>query len=201
MSGDSPAPGTGPGVAGDLSAVAARLGRITVAVHAVGAGAGSGVIWSADGVIVTSAHVVQGRAVVVLPDGPSLAARLLAWDPERDLAALAVDAHGLTAAVAGDSDAVRVGELVVAVGHPLGLPGAVTAGVIHAVGPRGARGPRLIQADLRLAPGNSGGPLADSRGRVIGINAMIAGGLALAVPSNAVARFLAPLTRGAAATP
>jgi serine protease Do len=105
------------------------------------------------------------------------------------------------AADIGDSDALRVGELVVAVGSPFGLAGAVTAGVIHAIPSRRPSGPRFIEADVRLAPGNSGGPLADSRGRVIGINARIAGGLALAVPSNVVTRFVASLRRGAIAVP
>jgi serine protease Do len=163
---------------------------------------GSGVIWASDGLIVTNAHVATGRRVgVVLPGGGSLEARLLAWDPERDLAALAIDAHGLPAAAVGDSATLRVGELVVAVGNPLGLAGAVTAGVIHAIGPRRSVGPCFIQSDLRLAPGNSGGPLANAHGRVIGINARVAGGLALAVPSILVRRFLAPLQRRAAAVP
>jgi serine protease Do len=163
---------------------------------------GSGVIWAPDGLIVTNAHVAQDRRVgVVLLDGGSFEARLLAWDPERDLAALAIDAHGLPAADVGDSATLRVGELVVAVGNPLGLAGAVTAGVIHAIGPRRSEGASFIQADLRLAPGNSGGPLANAHGRVIGINARVAGGLALAVPSSLVARLLDPLQLGAAAAP
>src|SRR5207247_6092649 len=94
-------------------------------------------------------------------------------------------------AAIGDSDALRVGELVLAVGNPLGLNGALTTGVVHAVGSADSeRGHGWVRADVRLAPGNSGGPLADARGRVIGINSMIAGGLALAVPSNAVGEFL-----------
>jgi serine protease Do len=176
-----------------LSALAERLRHVTVQVHGAPAGVGSGVLWSADGLIVTNAHVVRGRVNVVLPGGRAVQARLLARDPEHDLAALAIDAHDLAPAEIGDSDRLRVGQLVVAVGNPLGLAGAVTAGLIHAIGPRHPAGPSLIQADLRLAPGNSGGPLADAQGRVIGINAMIAGGLALAVPSSLVARFLDPL--------
>jgi len=200
---ESDAPhGIRPGIGDDLTAVTRRLRRITVQVHGARAGMGSGVIWASDGLIVTNAHVAQDRRVgVVLPDGGSLEARLLAWDPERDLAALAIDAHGLPAADVGDSDSLRVGELVVAVGNPLGLAGAVTAGVIYAIGPRRSVGPSFIQADLRLAPGNSGGPLANAHGHVIGINARVAGGLALAVPSSLVARFLAPLQLRAAAAP
>jgi serine protease Do len=184
-----------------LSALAGSLREITVQVHGEPAGIGSGVLWSRDGLIVTNAHVVRGRVNVKLPGGRVVMARLLARDPEHDLAALAIDAHGLGAAEIGDSDGLRVGELVVAVGNPLGLAGAVTAGLIHAIGPRRPAGPSLIQADLRLAPGNSGGPLADARGRVIGINAMIAGGLALAVPSSLVARFLGALSGATATVP
>ena len=183
---------------GDLTAVTERLRRITVQVHGSSGGTGSGVIWISNGLIVTNAHVARDTAAVVLPGGRAIEARGLAWDPEYDLAALALDAEGLSAADVGDSDRLRVGDLVVAVGSPFGLVGAVTAGVIHAIGPRRTAGSSFIRADLRLAPGNSGGPLADARGRVIGINAMIVGGLALAVPSNVVARFLAPLRYGAA---
>ena len=187
-----------PAIDGDLTAVTERLRRITVQVHGSSGGTGSGVIWISNGLIVTNAHVARGGAAVVLPGGGATEARGLAWDPEHDLAALALDAEGLSAADVGDSDRLRVGDLVVAVGSPFGLVGAVTAGVIHAIGPRRTAGSSFIRADLRLAPGNSGGPLADARGRVIGINAMIVGGLALAVPSNVVARFLAPLRYGAA---
>jgi serine protease Do len=186
---------------GCLSALAGRLRTVTVQIHGAPAGVGSGVLWSSDGLIVTNAHVVRGRVSVVLPGGRAVQARLLARDPERDLAALAIDAHALSPAEIGDSDSLRVGQLVVAVGNPLGLAGAVTAGLIHAIAPRRPAGPSLIQADLRLAPGNSGGPLADARGRVIGINAMIAGGLALAVPSSLVARFLGQLSSATATVP
>ncbi len=178
--------------------VAERLRQSTVQVTGTrGPGGGSGVIWQPDGVIVTNAHVARGsEAIVTLADGRTFDATVTARDDGRDLAALKVDAGDLPAAAIGDSDALRVGELVIAVGNPLGLAGAVTAGVVHAIG--GGEGPRQrpwVRADVRLAPGNSGGPLADAQGRVVGINSMIAGGLALAVPSNAVRRFL---QRGAA---
>jgi len=89
-----------------------------------------------------------------------------------------------------DSDALRVGALVVALGHPLGLRRTLTAGVVHAFAPSLPGGRRWIHADLRLAPGNSGGPLADTAGQVVGINTMIAGDLALAIPINDVRRFV-----------
>jgi len=177
-------------LASGLAAIAERLIRSTVQVHAGKVGAGSGVIWQADGLIVTNAHVAREPARVALPDGRAMKGRVLAWDRASDLAAIAVDAHDLPAVVVGDSGGLRVGELVVAVGHALGLPAAITAGVIHALPPRG-RQTGLIRADLKLAPGNSGGPLADAEGRVIGINTMIADGLGCAVPSRMVRRFLA----------
>ncbi len=162
-------------------------------------GGGSGVIWQPDGLIITNAHVARGpHATVELADGRRFAATVTARDERRDLAALKVDAADLPAATIGDSDTLRVGSLVLAVGNPLGLTGALTTGVVHAAAtPDGPRGHGWVRADVRLAPGNSGGPLADAEGRVIGINSMIAGGLALAVPSNAVERFL----RGSAARP
>ncbi len=179
--------------------MAEQLRRSTVQVRGRGPGGGSGVIWRADGLILTNAHVARGpQAFVELADGRTFEATVTARDERRDLAALQVDATDLPAAVIGDSDALRVGALVLAVGNPLGLTGALTTGVVHAAAsPDGPRGHGWVRADVRLAPGNSGGPLADAEGRVIGINSMIAGGLALAVPSNAIARFL----RGAAAHP
>jgi len=179
--------------------MAEQLRRSTVQVRGRGPGGGSGVIWRADGLILTNAHVARGpQAIVELADGRTFEATVTARDERRDLAALQVDATDLPAAPIGDSDALRVGALVLAVGNPLGLMGALTTGVVHAAAtPDGPRGHGWVRADVRLAPGNSGGPLADAAGRVIGINSMIAGGLALAVPSNAIARFL----RGAAARP
>jgi len=169
--------------------IAEQLRRSTVQVqpHGRERGGGSGVIWSKDGVIVTNAHVARGSsAKVALWDGSEHEASLVGRDTRRDLASLKIDISGLPAATAGDSSALRVGELVIAVGNPLGFIGALTTGVVHSLPNRR----RWVAADVRLAPGNSGGPLADARGRVIGINTMIAGGLALAVPSNAVGDFL-----------
>jgi serine protease Do len=174
--------------------VAEQLRRSTVQVHAGRArrGSGSGVIWAADGLIVTNAHVAADRMRVELWDGREFDAQISARDPRRDLALLRISADGLPAAAAGDSSALRPGELVLAVGNPLGFIGALTTGVVHALGPfRGLGRQSWVQAAVRLAPGNSGGPLADAHGRVIGLNTMIApGGLALAVPSNTIAEFL-----------
>lgn len=166
--------------------VADGLRRSTVQVQT-----GSGVIWDTAGLIITNAHVArEPKLRVELWDGRRFTAELLARDVRRDLASLRIAAGGLPAMTPGDSSALRVGELVIAIGHPLGSVGAVTTGVVH------ARSRRWVHADVRLAPGNSGGPLADAHGRVIGINTMIAGGLALAVPSNSVTQFLLGRAKG-----
>lgn len=172
--------------------VAARLCRSTVQVRGRGPGGGSGVIWRPDGVIITNAHVARGdRAIVELWDGRELEGAVTARNPRRDLAAIKIEASGLPAAGIGDATALRVGELVLAIGNPLGLVGALTTGIVHAITSGDGRGEQhWVRADVRLAPGNSGGPLADALGNVIGINSMIAGGLALAVPSNDVEQFL-----------
>jgi serine protease Do len=173
--------------------IAERLRRSTVEVRLRGAHAGgSGVIATADGQIVTNAHVARdARASVRLWDGRELPATLLARDARRDLATLKVEAGGLPAATFGDSDALRVGELVMAIGNPMGFIGALTTGVVHALGSLAGFGRQSwVLADVRLAPGNSGGPLADAYGRVIGINTMIVNGLGAAVPGNTVTAFL-----------
>lgn len=176
--------------------VAELLRRSTVQViqHGRGErGAGSGVIWTADGVIVTNSHVARGqKAQVELWDGRRFEADVTARDLRRDVAALRVRTTSLPAVAAGDSTSLRPGELVVAVGNPLGFIGALTTGVVHGVGAlRGLGKQSWVQAAIRLAPGNSGGPLADARGRVVGINTMVmSGDLGLAVPSNGVVDFL-----------
>jgi serine protease Do len=185
----------------DFGEIAEKLRRSTVLVLPGERGNGSGVIWSADGVIVTNAHVARASQMrIQLWDGREFDAALISRDTRRDLAELRINATSLPAATAADSAQVRPGEIAIAIGNPLGFVGALTTGVVHAVGPlagplggslRGFGSQPWVQADVRLAPGNSGGPLADASGRVIGINTMVAGRLALAVPSNAVTHFLA----------
>jgi serine protease Do len=178
--------------------VTERLRRVTVQVLAGGSSRGSGVVWSADGQVVTNAHVLrESRIQVELWNGRRMAARVQKSDRRRDLAALQIDDEPLSSTVAGDSDALRPGELVIAVGSPFGFIGAVSTGVIHSVGPvPGFAARPWVVSDVRLAPGNSGGPLANAQGQVIGINTMIAGRLALAIPSKSVAQFLAGATTG-----
>jgi len=173
--------------------IAEQLRRSTVLIHAGSRGNGSGVIWTSDGIIVTNAHVARSSALrVQLWDGHELPAEIMSRDPRRDLALLHINGEDLPAARPADSSQVRPDELAIAIGNPMGFVGALTMGVIHAVGPlRGLGTQSWVQASVRLAPGNSGGPLADAQGRVIGINTMVAGRLALAVPSNAVHQFLA----------
>ncbi|HXM96148.1 MAG TPA: trypsin-like peptidase domain-containing protein [Candidatus Dormibacteraeota bacterium] len=172
--------------------IAEKLRRSTVVIHAGGRGSGSGVIWSSDGTIVTNAHVARGTQVSLqLWDGREFDVTVASRDPRRDLAVLHINATNLPCALVADSSQVRPGELAIAIGNPLGFVGALTTGVIHAIGPLHRLGSQSwLQADVRLAPGNSGGPLADARGRVIGINTMVAGRLALAIPSNVVRNFL-----------
>ena len=179
------------GVETALAEVAERLGRVTVQVWAGNRSAGAGVVWLRGGIVITNAHVAAGpRAEVVLPDGRALAAVVTARDPRRDLAVLAVTTESLEPALRADARGLRAGELVVALGHPLGVVYAAALGVVHRA-PTGARGPAgWLHADILLAPGISGGPLADTQGRVVGINAMIVGGLGIAVPTHVVEAFV-----------
>jgi S1-C subfamily serine protease len=163
-------------------------------------GGGSAVVITPDGFLITSAHVVdrtdgEGRAAFV--DGRELEFAVVGTDPLSDLAVLRADGSELAPAVLGDAEELRVGQLVVAIGNPNGFAGSVTAGVVSALGrslPVRARAAgriveNVIQTDAALNPGNSGGALADGRGRVVGINTAVAGvGLGLAVPINATTR-------------
>ena len=171
-------------------------------------GAGSAVALTPDGYLVTNAHVV-GRGVrrgsATFADGRELRFDVVGRDPLSDLALLRVEDESLATAPLGDAERLRVGQLVVAIGNPHGLGGSVTAGVVSALGrslpARSRRAGRIIdnviQTDAALNPGSSGGALADSRGRVVGINTAVAGvGLGLAVPVNeATQRVIGALMR------
>ena len=174
----------------DLAGVAADLRRVTVELTHAGQAVGSGVVWAPDWVV-TNAHVApHTHGIVRRADGAEAHGRVVARDRHADLALLQVPGLGLSAATLAPADELRVGSLVVAVGHPFGVRGALTTGIVHAMGSFEPGGRSWIQGDLRLAPGNSGGPLADVRGRVVGINAMIVGTLALAIPVSDVTRFV-----------
>jgi serine protease Do len=164
------------------------------------AGAGSGVVLTPDGFLLTSAHVVAGRGRrgrAQFTDGRDFSFEIAGSDPLSDLAVLRAAADDLEPAELGEADELRVGQLVVAIGNPHGFAGSVTAGVVSALGrslpARSGRVARvidnLIQTDASLNPGNSGGALVDSIGRVVGVNTAVAGvGLGLAVPINTATR-------------
>jgi serine protease Do len=194
-------------VSGDSSAVLAGTRMIedaqrsVVQVRSNGRGLGAGVIWPGDGLVMTNHHVVAGgrrsNVRVALSDGRTLDAEVVKTGRNLDLALLGLNGdHGdPPAAPVGDSDALRVGELVYAIGHPWGRVGAVSAGIVGGVGE--LRGPgrgsstRYVRSDVALAPGNSGGPLLNARGEVVAINAMIFGNMALSIPSNTAGAWVA----------
>ena len=176
--------------------------RVTPAVAHVrrGSGGGSGVVIAPDGYVLTNSHVVDGadEVEVVFPDGASYRAPVVGTDAATDLALVRVLGPSLVAADLGDSDALRVGQLVIAIGDPLGLQSTVTTGVVSALG-RSLRAKdgriieNIIQTDAALNPGNSGGPLVDTHGKVVGVNTAIiamAQGIAFAIPAT-TARLVA----------
>jgi S1-C subfamily serine protease len=195
------------GVAAELTPRVASLRVPSPGSRTRGEGLGSAVIYTPDGFLLTNAHVV-GRAehgTAMFSDGTIADFRVVGADPLSDLAVVRADSPTPNTAALGEADELVVGQLVVAVGSPLGLTGSVTAGVVSALGrslptSAGARASLIedvIQTDAALNPGNSGGALADSRARIVGINTAVAGvGLGLAVPINATTRkIIAALMR------
>lgn len=161
--------------------VTGRVRQSLVTVLGRRQGAGAGVIWSKDGMILTNAHVINHRDPQVrLADGRMVTGRLIERDHEIDLALIEIDAYELASIQSVQRGSVRVGEIVYAIGHPWGQQGYVTAGVVSAIGmmqvPHSGRTLPIIRTDAALAPGNSGGPLVNAAGELIGINTMIIGG-------------------------
>jgi serine protease Do len=187
-----------------LSDQAERLRASVVGIANGGRGrraaGGAGIAWTGD-LFVTSAHVVTAsHATIVTPDGRIVPGDVVRRDADRDIAVVRAVGAGVPAVATAHPATLRAGSLVFAVGHPFGVRDAVSVGVLQAVSPL-PRGYGLngkgsfvwIQADVRLAPGNSGGPLADAQGRVIGVATMVVSGVALAVPVPDVERLLAGL--------
>ena len=171
-----------------------------VQVHTEGRGAGTGVIWDISGHIITNHHVVardNAQVRVLLADGRMLDAKVLKSNPQLDLALLKVTADNLKPLIAADSTKLRIGEWLFAIGHPWGQRWVVTAGIMSGIIVP-ANNPELkyIKSDVRLAPGNSGGPLLNADGEVVGINAMIFGGdLSVSIPSSTVTTWLGGLSK------
>lgn len=186
-----------------LSGVAEEVRRSLVQVTNGPRGTGAGIIWDADGLIITNAHVVRRRSPkVILPDGQIVPARILAVDTDNDLAALAVDAGKLPAVKPGSSRDLKAGQWVMAMGHPWGIVGSLTSGVVVGAdsGLPGMPSDRdLVAVSLHLRPGYSGGPLVDAWGRVVGVNTMMVGPeVGLAVPVHVAEAFLAAVAEQAA---
>ena len=183
-------------ISSDMADVVAGARQSLVQVRNGGRGAGAGSIWHSDGLIVTNAHVAGSRSLqVTLPDGRDLPATLLAHDRNLDLAALSVKADGLPTISLGESRQLQPGQVVLAMGHPWGVTGAVSAGVVIGMGSHQPDAPTSrrdwLVANLRLRPGHSGGPMMDVQGRLVGINTMITGPeVAMAVPTHVVKDFL-----------
>jgi serine protease Do len=180
----------------EMSDVLKNVRASLVEIHNGHRGIGAGIVWSADGVIVTNAHVVgRSHLQVTLPDGRTLPARVLAHDADHDLAALAVDATGLPAIQVGPSQHLQPGQWVMALGHPWGVTGAVTSGVVIGAGSEWPEMPHSgrewVVVSLHLRPGYSGGPLVDAQGRLVGVNTMMTGpDVGVAVPMHVVEDFL-----------
>lgn len=174
-----------------IAQVVEQVNPAVVQVRASDRGGGAGFVWGADGRILTNQHVVGNlsQVEVLFPDGASHTAKVVASNQTLDLALLRVDAQDLPAVPIADSSQLRVGEMVIAIGHPWGQRGVVTLGIVSGNGEIAVNGmgrkAQYIRSDVRLAPGNSGGPLLNARGEVVGINAMIFGGdLSVAIPSH-----------------
>ena len=186
-----------------VSDAATRLRASVVAIvdNSRRGGHGAGIAWTAGDLFVTSAHVVSKKqTIVVTSDGRAVDGTVVARDAKRDIAVVQAPQARVPVVSWRDPRALRPGSFVFAVGHPMGVRDAVSIGVLQAVralpegyGLNGTGSLAWVQADIRLAPGNSGGPIADVEGNVIGVSAMIVSGLALAVPAPDVEQLLSSL--------
>jgi len=186
----------------DAARLSARVLESLVQINNGQRGIGAGAIWRSDGLIVTNAHVILGRhgqvsnsLSVTLRNGQDYPAHLVAYDTERDLAALQIDAQQLPTVEVGDSRSLRSGDLVLALGFPWGIKGGATTGVVIGSGSLlpelGDNRHEWIAASLHLRPGHSGGPMVDSQGRVVGINTLMNGPeVGVAIPAHVAQEFL-----------
>lgn len=188
----------------DLAVQAERIRQGIVQVRSGARGAGTGIVIRPDGLIVTSAHVVHRRYPrITLADGRTLTAQIIRYQDDLDLALLRVEAADLPALPLGDAARLRPGDVVQAVGHPWGLVGAATSGVVVAtqapwLGPPLDRRPWIV-VDAHLRPGHSGGPLVDAHGEVVGVNTMVvASDHGVAVPAHVVRSLLSAEPEGRA---
>ena len=173
--------------------LADSLGRAVVQVRNRDSGSGgAGLIWGASGLVVTNAHCApRGATLEVGSTGRWRETQVIAYHPPHDLALLAASSLGNVPLEIRGAESLRAGELLFAHGHPLGVRDALAMGVLHDVArDRRSGQPRWIVADIRLAPGNSGGPLVDADGRLVGINSMVVNGLGVAVPAVLVQQFV-----------
>jgi len=183
----------------EISALVELVRPGLVAVGEV-SGFGSGVVWSEDGLVITNDHVAQSdQPRVRLYDGTELDAKVISRDRRNDLAALLVDQRALQPLQRRQTDDLRVGELAIALGHPLGRLEVPSIGMVSGLGNHSWMGRMrrdLIQVDVSLAPGNSGGPILDANAQMIGIACMIASpGMALVIPTRTIERFVAQISR------
>ena len=175
----------------NLNGLAEGLQQAVVEVRSGETASGTGIIWGGAGLVVTNAHCIRrGAAVQVNAAGKWREAHALAYHPHHDLALLAAPSVTGPLLELRDPESLRPGELVFAHGHPLGVKDSLAMGVLHAVTLDRSGSARWIVADVRLAPGNSGGPLVDAEGRLVGINSMVVNGLGVAVPASLVQRFV-----------
>jgi serine protease Do len=175
----------------NLNGLAEGLQQAVVEVRSGETASGTGIIWGGAGLVVTNAHCIRrGASLQVIAGGKWREAHALAYHPHHDLALLAAPSVSGPLLELRDPESLRAGELVFAHGHPLGVKDALAMGVLHAVTRDKSGSARWIVADVRLAPGNSGGPLVDAEGRLVGINSMVVNGLGVAVPASLVQRFV-----------
>jgi len=179
-------------IASDASRLASTLSRTVVEIRSP-AGGGAGIIWGGRGFVVTNAHCVRREgSLTIEANGETHAVRSVAYARGHDLALIRAPSVRGPVLELRDLDTLRPGELVFAYGHPLGVSHALAMGALHGVvRDRRSGDPRYIAADIRLAPGNSGGPLVDAEGKLVGVNSMIVGGLGVAIPASVVQAFVA----------